>query len=719
MEYFGFCAVNGMNKFDAITTQSPNAEMKKYLGCCHEIEFVKRNDEISYAGNEIDVAMFLSSGYTYETTKKNGIPCILNPEKEDIRLVKRFEFNRDMMMMTVIVEECASNEFTAICKGSYEKVAEKCKPESIPTDFEQRTSELAMQGYYVLGVAKKCFDGSDVVSTLQRSSVEKDFTFGGLLLFKNDLKADTAHVLEEMKEGNIRNVMITGDNIYTACSISKESRLSFAKQIIYGDIEIPFGSVIWRSFPNKEIVSPISLLQRVSDVHEIDLAITGAALNSLLRTPYENLARKDELLGNFVGVNGKADAMRFLLPYTRIFARMKPAQKVEVVKLHMERSITGMCGDGANDAAALRVAHCGVAVATGSSSATIVAPFSSSDASINVAAEVIRQGRGALASAFAGYKRLIMYGQMLLAIRIFLYHSSLQISEIAWIFIDSFINVGFSLTILLSKSSSKLTPTRPTSKLLGLEIFCSLGLQILVLLGMIFGSMGLLGRENWFACKNFDVSQANLGEWWTMGDNFEGAVLATIGTFQMINMGFVFNYGFEYRKWWFKNYGLLALWAIFFAIMCAVLFSPPNYLSCLFRINCGDASLLTRWDALKDIGFTNSLFTPFSDFFPNPFAPPGCPCKDTIAYSGYLDTCEQEYVSCRAPHYNQTFHHNYIPYRFRWILFGVVMVGFAVAILAEWAVVYGPIRRLLRKRKQRKRQALEKDVLTRLHASVQ
>ncbi|KAF8820210.1 haloacid dehalogenase family hydrolase domain-containing protein [Cardiosporidium cionae] len=650
MEFYGVCPLQSNNLF-AEVTRHPSLNMQKYLGCCHELEFLSNDGINSLAGNEVDIAMYESSGFTFESIHDDV--SVIKKDNSIFSILKRFEFNRDLMLMSVIVES-NNGQRSVFTKGSYEKVAERCKPETVPTNFAQRTSELAMQGYYVLGIAEGPLDNQMDILRIHRDTVEKDLTFVGLILFKNDLKMDTAEVLDEMREGNIRNVMITGDNVYTACSIAKESRLSCGKQIIYGDVEVTRGPVVWRYFPDKTVVSPIGLLQRAADISDVDLAITGPALNTLLHTPYESLAGKGEAIGSFLGVSGKTDAMRYLLPYMRIFSRMKPAQKVEVVKLHMERAVTGMCGDGANDAAALRIAHCGVAVASGSNSATIVAPFSSANSSIGVAAEVVRQGRGALSSAFAGYKRLIMYGQMLFAIKVFLYHGFLQLSETAWILIDSFINVGFSLTILLSHSASKLTPNRPTSKLLGLELFMSIIFQIAILFAMIITGMSMLLGQDWYACKNFDVSLANLAEWWTMGDNYEGAVLAVVGVYQMINMGFVYNHGFEYRKWWFKNYGLMALWAIYFALWTAILFSPPNFLSCLFRMNCGDASVLTRWDKLKDIGFKDSLLLPFSDYFPNSFAPVGCPCTETIAYTGALDTCEREYISCSAPHYNQS-----------------------------------------------------------------
>lgn len=48
---------------------------------------------------------------------------------------------------------------------------------------------------------------------------------------------------------------------------------------------------------------------------------------------------------------------------THILARTKPSDKAKVVKLHQQlNKIVGMCGDGANDCAALNQANLGLSL---------------------------------------------------------------------------------------------------------------------------------------------------------------------------------------------------------------------------------------------------------------------------------------------------------------------------------------------------------------------
>ena len=102
----------------------------------------------------------------------------------------------------------------------------------------------------------------------------------------------------------------------------------------------------------------------------------------------------------------------------------------------MEIGMTGMCGDGANDAGALRASHCGIALSSGSAEATIVAPFSTSHESLKVVPIMIAEGRNALATAMAGYKRLILQGQSLLALKIAAYYFDCISAQAWWITTD-------------------------------------------------------------------------------------------------------------------------------------------------------------------------------------------------------------------------------------------------------------------------------------------
>jgi cation-transporting ATPase 13A3/4/5 len=97
--------------------------------------------------------------------------------------------------------------------------------------------------------------------------------------------------------------------------------------------------------------------------------------------------------------------------YIRVFGRSSPNNKADIVTAFVEKGhVCCMAGDGGNDCGALRTAHVGIALSD--AEASTVSSFTSLDKSITSVVEVLKEGRCALASAFASYKYMIMYGQV-------------------------------------------------------------------------------------------------------------------------------------------------------------------------------------------------------------------------------------------------------------------------------------------------------------------
>eukprot|EP00457_Paulinella_chromatophora_P000399 gb/GEZN01000399.1/.p1 GENE.gb/GEZN01000399.1/~~gb/GEZN01000399.1/.p1 ORF type:complete len:1294 (+),score=224.38 gb/GEZN01000399.1/:365-4246(+) len=196
--------------------------------------------------------------------------------------------------------------------------------------------------------------------------------------------------------------------------------------------------------------------QRSEERTVVELALTGPAFEQLVA----------------------AGQMQDLLMYTRVFARMTPALKVKCVELHMKRGITAMCGDGGNDCGALRAAHTGIAISD--SEASIVAPFSTRDRSPLTCVTLLREGRAALATSFANYKFLLMYGQTTVIAKLIYAYYSVSLAEWVWIMLDSFFVVTLSYTLSLCGPALELAPCRPTAKLLGPETVLSCVSTVLI-----------------------------------------------------------------------------------------------------------------------------------------------------------------------------------------------------------------------------------------------
>jgi len=91
---------------------------------------------------------------------------------------------------------------------------------------------------------------------------------------------------------------------------------------------------------------------------------------------------------------------------------MSPDEKaglVEMLKVRqdVESSAVLMCGDGANDCAALKTADAGISLAE--SEASIAAPFSSKVQDISCVPTLLREGRASLVMFIQTFKFIELY----------------------------------------------------------------------------------------------------------------------------------------------------------------------------------------------------------------------------------------------------------------------------------------------------------------------
>lgn len=171
-----------------------------------------------------------------------------------------------------------------------------------------------------------------------------------------------------------------------------------------------------------------------------ELAVTGAAFERLCAT-CPDLSNRPDLVAGIASATTSESAQsglsygELLLLSIRIFARTTPMMKEKIVKMHISRGlIVGMCGDGGNDCGALRAAHTGVALST--AEASVVSPFTAATKSVRAVVDLLREGRCALATSFAGYKFLITYGQIFPVVKLCCFYFGSIMPEMDYIMID-------------------------------------------------------------------------------------------------------------------------------------------------------------------------------------------------------------------------------------------------------------------------------------------
>ncbi|MBO0865481.1 MAG: HAD-IC family P-type ATPase, partial [Mycobacterium sp.] len=223
-------------------------------------------------------------------------------------------------------------------KGSPEQVLPRCRfadPDDDRSHAESLVQSLAEQGLRVLAVAQRRWDqktDEDDTDADAVDTVAHDLELIGFVGLADTARPSARPLIEALVDANHRVVLITGDHPVTARAIARQLGLP-------------------------------------PDAREV----TGAELAALDQEEFTKLA---------AGV--------------QVFARVSPEQKVQIVAaLQRSGQVTAMVGDGANDAAAIRMADVGIGVSgRGSSAARGAADIVLTEDDLGVLLDALVEGRG-------------------------------------------------------------------------------------------------------------------------------------------------------------------------------------------------------------------------------------------------------------------------------------------------------------------------------------
>ncbi|TMW55571.1 hypothetical protein Poli38472_010453 [Pythium oligandrum] len=530
------------------------------LATCHSVGSLDGR----LVGNEVEVKMLTASGWQL-VEREGEQPYVKSPTDAGLELefVKRFDFDHHRMSMSVVVRDRKTNKHYVFCKGSYERMQQLSLATSIPADYQKVADQLAKDGCYVLGISfrelpAEWTDADVQALVADRDAVDQELSLLGLVLFRNELKPDTADAIAQLKAGDTRVVMITGDNAMCGCYIARQSgMISETSRVILGDVVAD--ELVWRDVDQETQFNLTEIKSMVDGENDVELAVTGRA--------FDHLVASGEI--------------KELLLKIRIYSRMTPNGKIQCVQLHMETgAVTGMCGDGGNDCGALRIAHVGVALSD--ADASVVSPFTSRSKTITSVVDLCREGRCSVATSFASVKMLVMYGVIASTLRLFQWYHGVIMSEWCFILADGFTMVGLSYVITLSRPLPTLGPQRPTSSLIGPTTLVSLIGQELINVAFLFGGIHMLASQDWY-CP-FTPDNVDLAKWWLLSDN----AMATCLFFSIITQqqlaAWVFSFGSRYRLPIWRNYALVALMTVFVVLDVYLILGEPSAVTDLFRI---------------------------------------------------------------------------------------------------------------------------------------
>jgi len=184
-------------------------------------------------------------------------------------------------------------------KGSVEKLSTMCEQSCNHGHIEQQSTQLAQQGYRVLGIACKKLDQLPAKPEQALDNLE----FLGMVGMIDPLRPEIKDAVKQCKNADIKVAMITGDHPQTAISLATQAGIA------------------------DETMQPV----------------TGSQLS-------------------IAAEQGK-DAFSECIFNTKVFARISPHQKKQIVEQIIEHGeFVAVTGDGVNDAPALSHAHIGIAM---------------------------------------------------------------------------------------------------------------------------------------------------------------------------------------------------------------------------------------------------------------------------------------------------------------------------------------------------------------------
>ncbi|MEA2017444.1 MAG: cation-transporting P-type ATPase [Campylobacterota bacterium] len=306
-------------------------EVLKVGYLCNESYLVNKNEQYSINGDPTEGALIVSAlkgGCDEHNLNKIYPRCDL------------LAFESDRQYMATLNKDIKNNQNVLYLKGSIERTLDICESEMIDNNIQsidkdkilKEAEKYASEGLRVLAIAKKVVTVDEISDDLLKDK----FIFLGLQAMMDPPKPSAIQAVKESITAGINIIMITGDHVLTAFSISKMMSI------------VPKDAVFENS------------------------VLTGAELIKLT---------DKELIEKVATV--------------KVFARVEPEQKLRIVDaLQARGEVVAMTGDGVNDAPALKQADIGIAMGKGG---TEVAKEASdmilSDDDFSSIAHAVREGR--------------------------------------------------------------------------------------------------------------------------------------------------------------------------------------------------------------------------------------------------------------------------------------------------------------------------------------
>ncbi|KAK6032663.1 P-type ATPase, partial [Ostertagia ostertagi] len=400
-----------------------DGELITAIATCHSL--TKIHGELH--GDPLDLILFNQTGWTLMESADDEAdsevqifdsiqPTVVKPPAElgdhpfnkEYSVIRQFTFSSSLQRMSVIVSnprDDSTHDMTLYCKGSPEMILTLCDPATVPEDYLTQVNLYAQHGYRLISVARRKLEMNYVkASKVPRNMVECDLELLGLVVMENRVKPVTLGVINQLNRAHIRTVMVTGDNLLTALSVARECGIIRPNKLAYL-VEHRTDMFDDKGRPLLTLRQAVSSSEKSIEGEDESEVSVEIGKRHFLESCYQ-LSISGPTFA--VLVHEYPELLDKLVAVCDVFARMAPDQKQQLINHLQEIDYTvAMCGDGANDCAALKAAHAGISLSD--AEASIAAPFTSRIADIRCVPTVIREGRAALVTSFGVFKYMAGY----------------------------------------------------------------------------------------------------------------------------------------------------------------------------------------------------------------------------------------------------------------------------------------------------------------------
>ncbi|KAJ9592472.1 hypothetical protein L9F63_015888, partial [Diploptera punctata] len=530
----------------------------------------------------------------------------------EIGIVRQFPFSSSLQRMSVITRTLGASQFQAYCKGSPEMILSLSHPDTVPTDLASVLEEYTQEGYRVLALGYKGLPRVSYVKVqrLSREDVEGGLTFLGLIVMENRLKPETTGIISQLRNANIRTIMVTGDNMLTALSVARDCGI------------VPLGQrvILAHGIPSQAGQPPQLLFTNSNNTITAELPNSASAISfetvesGTLSPTVSTITDEFSSVSYCFAMTGRTwdvtkthfpDVVAKLVTRGTVFARMSPDQKQQLVQeLQALGYYVSMCGDGANDCGALKAAHAGISLSEAESS--VASPFTSKEANISCVPRVIREGRAALVTSFGIFKYMAAYSLTQFVSVMILYSIDSNLTDIEYLYIDLFVITVFAFFFGRTEAfDGPLVKQPPILSLMSVTPILSLLLQLAVVIVMQWFSFYRVQQMPWFEPFNSTKSESNAC--------YENYALFTISSMQYIILALVFSKGAPYRKSIFSNYGFLASLVFLVGFTLYLTLNPAEWVRERFEL-----MVPPQWDfrnTMVALAFANLVLAAFIEYF--------------------------------------------------------------------------------------------------------